>query len=344
MIDSRPLVSIIVLNRNGSKFLKECFASLQKINYANRELIMVDNASTDESIEFMKNNFPKVKLLKNSKNLGFALANNLAADTAKGRYLFFLNNDTKVKFDFLDFLVSAAEADKAVGICACKILTFEGKEEAEINYTCEDQSVGCTGRSCDVYGWQGWEGPVFFAEGSALFIRKEIFDKLGGFDEKHFIFLEDLDLAWRVQLLGYKVKAVPQSVIFHFAGGTVAGGRGRKDAFVSNIKRRYLGEKNQMRNILKNYGAITLMKILPRYLILNICEMSYFLIKGKFKVFWQAYIKAHIWNMLNFSNTLRERKKIQAMRVVSDCAIQKNMLKKCAKFDTFRRIGAPQFK
>lgn len=339
-----PQVSIIVLNYNGIEFLQDCFASLRKVIYPDYEVIMVDNASNDESVAYVTKNFPEVKILRNQENIGFAAGNNRGARIAKGKYLFFLNNDTKVKPDFLNFLVHAAERDPAIGICACKILTFEGKEEAAINYTCDGQDVGCTGRSSDIYGWQGWEGPVFFAEGSALFIRRDIFDRLGGFDERHFIFLEDLDLAWRAQLLGFKVKAVPQAQIYHFAGGTVTGGRGRKEVFISNIRRRYLGEKNQMRNILKNYSFGSLLTILPIYLALNILEMSYFLITGKLDVLWQVYIKAHVWNMRNLNNTLRERRRIQSMRRISDYALQKNMLKHSAKLDTFMRIGAPQFK
>lgn len=339
-----PLVSVISVNYNGSKFLVDCLSSLYKMTYPNYEVIMVDNASTDSSVEFIEKNFPEVKILRNRKNLGFAAGNNRGVEIARGKYLSFLNNDTKVKPDFLNFLVDVAQSDERVGICACKILTFEGREEADINYTCDGKNVGCTGRSSDIYGWQGWEGPVFFAEGSALFILKDIFDQLGGFDEQHFMFLEDLDLAWRVQLLGFKVKAVPESVVYHFAGGTAGGGRGRKDAFVSSLEKRYHGEKNQMRNILKNYSAAKLLNILPRYLVLNICEMAYFLIRGRFDVFWHAYIKAHVWNIRNFKNTLKERRKVQSMRKVSDLAIQRNMLKNSAKLDTFRRIGAPQFK
>ncbi|MBU3958996.1 MAG: glycosyltransferase family 2 protein [Candidatus Omnitrophica bacterium] len=344
MVEVYPKVSIIVLNYNGIKFLEDCFTSLRKVVYPNYEVIMVDNASHDESVAYVTKNFPEVKILRNQENIGFAAGNNRGARIAKGKYLFFLNNDTKVKPDFLNFLVDAAQEDSTIGICACKILTFEGKEEAAINYTCDGQDVGCTGRSSDIYGWQGWEGPVFFAEGSALFIRRDIFDQLGGFDERHFIFLEDLDLAWRAQLLGFKVKAVPQAQIYHFAGGTVTGGRGRKEVFISNIRRRYLGEKNQMRNMLKNYSAGTLLNILPRYLILNICEMTYFLIRGRFNVLWHAYIKAHIWNIRHFKNTLKERRKVQSMRKVSDSVLQSNMLKNSAKLDIFRRIGAPQFK
>lgn len=338
------LVSIIVLNYNGLKFLKDCFSSLRELTYPNYELILVDNASADGSIDFVTRNFPEVKILRNDENIGFAVGNNRGAKVAKGKYLFFLNNDTKVKPDFLNYLVDTAEADPAIGICACKILTFEGKEEAQIHYTSDGEDVGCTGRSSDIYGWQGWEGPVFFAEGSALFIRRDIFNRLGGFDERHFIFLEDLDLAWRVQLIGFKVKAVPQAQIYHFAGGTVTGGRGSKKSFTSNIRRRYLGEKNQLRNLLKNYSLGSLFTVLPRYFILDAMEMSYFLFSGKIKVLWQAYIKALLWNMRNYRDTLNKRRQIQSMRVVSDAVIRKNMLKKSAKLDTFMRIGAPQFK
>lgn len=344
MHNDKPRVSIVVLNYNGARFLADCFNSLRRVTYPNFEIIMADNASSDASVEFVRKNYPEVRIVENGGNIGFAAGNNRGAEGAAGKYLFFLNNDTKVDPRFLELLVEAAEKDEKAAILACKILTFEGKEEADIDYVSDGKNVGCTGRSSDIYGWQGWEGTVFFAEGSSLFIRKDVFDSLGGFDEKHFIFLEDLDLAWRAQLLGYKVEAVPQAVIYHFAGGTVTGGRGRKKVFVSNIRRRYLGEKNQLRNLLKNYSAMTLLTILPRYALLDIAEMGYLILTGKFSVLWNAYIKAHLWNVFNISDTLENRRKIQSMRLVSDSFIQKNMLKKSAKLDTFRRIGAPQFR
>lgn len=344
MDSARPLVSVVVLNYNGLKFLSGCLNSLRQVEYTNFEIIMVDNASFDASIEFVRGNYPEVRIIKNSENIGFAAGNNRGAEAAIGKYLFFLNNDTKADPRFLEFLVEAAEKDEKTAILACKILTFEGKEEADIDYTCSGENMGCTGRSCDIYGWQGWEGPVFFAEGSALFIRKDVFGILGGFDEKLFIFLEDLDLAWRAQLLGYKVKAVPEAAIYHFAGGTVTGGRGRKKVFISSVKRRYLGEKNQLRNLLKNYSAATLLTILPRYALLDIAETGYLILNGKFDILWNAYIKAHLWNIFNFSDTLKNRKRIQSMRIVKDYWIQRNMLKGSAKLDTFRRIGAPRFK
>lgn len=99
-----------------------------------------------------------------------------------------------------------------------------------------------------------------------------------------------------------------------------------------------------MRNLLKNYSRGILITLLPRYLALNFCEMFYLLVTGKLDVLWKAYIKAYIWNACNLGDTLKERRKVQHMRKISDCIIQKNMLKHNAKLDTFLRIGAPKFK
>jgi GT2 family glycosyltransferase len=267
----------------------------------------------------------QVLIIDNNKhNRGFSTANNLGARWAKGKNLMFLNNDTKPQLGFLKPLLG-------YNLCAPKILNYEGVDV--------DHRVG---RSCDIYGWQAWEGPTFFAEGSALFIRRELFEKLGGFDEKYFMYLEDLDLCWRAQLLGYTVAEVPESKVNHYAGGTSESSRGRKGSFVTNAFRRYHGQKNQLRTLLKNYGAWALFKVLPRYFLISLCEMAYLTVTSNGKVL-KAYIRAYWWNIVNLPDTLRERRKVQSTRVVSDRVIQSRMVKYSGKIETIRRIGFPQW-
>ena len=184
-----PLVSIIVVNWNGQKWLKSCFQSIEKQTYKNTEIILIDNASTDNSINYTKNH-SFIKIIQNEHNLGYSGANNKAAKAAKGQLLFFLNNDTKLECDCIEKLVNAIQKDENVGAYAPKIMDYEGKTRISL------------GVGCDIFGYpHSYTGDnLFYADGAALFIKKDIFDEIGGFDERYFIFYEDVDLSWRLQL------------------------------------------------------------------------------------------------------------------------------------------------
>lgn len=306
-METVPQVSIIIVDYGDIKWLEQCLAT---IDYNQAQVIVIDN---------------------NKNNRGFAKANNLGASYAKGKYLLFLNNDTKLAPDFIKPMVDNMELYPHVGICAPRIIGYDG-------YDIEQR----IGKSCDIYGWQAWEGPTFFVEGSALMIRKDLFFRLGGFDEEYFMYLEDIDLCWRAQLLGYLIDEVPESIVYHYAGGSSASSRGRKNSFVSTQHRRYHGEKNQLRTVLKNYSALTLFWVLPRYLGITLLELGYLLLTFNGDIGLQ-YLKAWAWNIRHFGDTMRKRKEIQRTRIVSDKSIQSLMVKHSAKIETIRRIGLPKF-
>lgn len=328
---SEPLVSVIVLNWNGKVWLKNCFTSLGKQTFKNFETILVDNASQDSSVEYTKENFPWVKLLQNKRNLGYTGANNVAARAARGKYLFFLNNDTKLAENCLKKLVRRCETDDGIGVCACRQLSYNG--EKELN----------TGLACDILGYPNI-GSLFYADGASLFIRRELFIRLGGFDPKHFIFREDLDFCWRVWLSGHKVAAAPEAVVYHESGGSFVGGAQKERSYTTTIGRRYLGERNDIRNLIKNYSLKTLFWIIPLYLLINLGEIIMFLLLGKFKVVFGVYLRAYSYNIVNFPDTWRLHRKVQGMRKVGDKFILGKMQKQVNKFIGLRRIGIPKFR
>lgn len=327
-----PLVSIIVVNWNGKQHLKECFASLRRLSYGNFEVIMADNASTDGSSEYVRRNFPRVIIVQCKSNLGFTGGNNAAARKAKGKYLFFLNNDTRVHPACIAEMVRSAERDASIGACACRIMSYDGKTEISL------------GHSCDVFAYPTGGGPVFFAQGAALFIRRDLFVRLNGFDDTYFIFNEDLDICWRVQLLGYKIKVVPSAVIYHKEGATVLGGKSGERVHHTSLQRRYLGERNAIRTLLKNYGAGMLILVMPLYLAMNAGEMLLFALTGNIRVARDAYLKAITWNAENLADTLTERKKIQSNRKISDMEILRRMVHECTKMEVLKKVGLPKFK
>jgi GT2 family glycosyltransferase len=326
-----PRVSIIVVNFNGLGYLKECFNSLRNIAYPNYEIILVDNCSTDGSVDFVKSVFPEVKLVLNEANFGFARANNIAAAAAEGEYLFLLNNDTKIGPEAISLLVSRMHNDCKLGILGCKMFSYNADRYFH------------TGIGVDIYGYPVIAKPIFYAEGSALMIRRDLFLRMGGFDEKYGCFHEDIDIAWRVWLNGYSVSALEEAVVYHQYGGTAGGKSGENGRYITTYFRRYLSERNNIRTLLKNYSLRSLLCIIPRYLLLNILEIFFFLSRLELRAAF-GYLKAYAWNLANLTDTLRLRKKVQAGRVVADNEILKLMYRGSAKIKLFRQTGGPVLK
>ena len=210
-----PKVSVIIVNYNGKKFLEKCLESLCKVNYENFEIIVVDNNSTDGSIELVTKNYPSIILLKLNSNKGFAEPSNIGAKIANGKYLLFLNNDTIVTPSFISEMVQVIENDKKIAICQSLLLK-------------PDESVDSSGDFIDHLGvvYNSTKKTdeireISSARGASMLIRKDVFDILEGFDEKFYVSFEDVDLGWRTWMIGYKVILTPESVVYHVGGQTI---------------------------------------------------------------------------------------------------------------------------
>ena len=212
---SHPKVSVIIVNYNGKKFLEKCLESLCKVNYENFEIIVVDNNSTDGSIELVTKNYPSIILLKLNSNKGFAEPNNIGSKIATGKYLLFLNNDTIVTPSFISEMVSVIENDNKIAICQSLLLK-------------PDQSIDSSGDFIDHLGvvYNSTKKTddireISSARGASMLVRKNIFDILEGFDEKFYVSFEDVDLGWRAWMIGYKVVLTPKSIVYHVGGQTI---------------------------------------------------------------------------------------------------------------------------
>jgi GT2 family glycosyltransferase len=258
-----PAVSIVVLNYNTCEHLEACFRSLQQLTYPadKLELILVDNASTDSSVATMRANFAGVKLIINDKNYGFSQGNNIGAQSARGEFVAFLNPDMRVGQGWLIELVNLLIADPQVAAAGSKILSWDG------------QTIDFGGGAANFYGYGYQVGfgldnqadfnqvkPTLFACGGAMLIRRQLFLEVGGFDEDFFAYYEDVDLGWRLWVLGYKVLFAPASLTYHHHHGSW----GKLDI----EKRRVLYERNAFFTMLKNYEEANLSKILPAALLL----------------------------------------------------------------------------
>lgn len=208
-------VSIIIVNYNGKSHLEKCLESLSKIKYQNLEIIIIDNHSTDGSLEFIHSKYPHIKTINLDANCGFAEPNNIAAKTAMGKYLLFLNNDTVVDSDFVEELVNVMNQDPQIAISQSMLLKSNGDVDSSGDF------IDTLGRVYSSKKKPTSIQNILSARGASMMARKDIFFKLGGFDENFFASYEDVDIGWRAWLCGYKVVLVPNSIVHHTGRQTI---------------------------------------------------------------------------------------------------------------------------
>lgn len=241
-------IAILVLNFNGKEYLQECFDSLEKLSSSQHtvETYCVDNASTDGSVEWVKEHFPWVKILAFDHNWGFAGAYNRAVRQIVSDYVVFLNNDTVVDPEWLNELVKAAEQRDDAVIFGSKLLFYDRPNvvnhaggKITLIGSGYDIGMGCVddGRF-DLPSYTGW------SIAASLLMRREVFLQVGGFDEDYFAYFDDVDLCWRTWLAGYRVLYVPASVVYHKYGGSFGNRR--------SSLRIYHCLKNRVANMIKN--------------------------------------------------------------------------------------------
>ncbi len=327
--DQAGAIAIIVLNYNGKKWLQACLDSISSQTYKNFKTFVVDNASSDGSADFVRSNFPWVTIIANDRNLGYGNANNNAAKAVEDGLLFFLNNDTKLKEDALERLVSFRKRS-GWNIIGASFQDYEG------NY------VSDNGTTIDVLGSPAPGKHCFYVEGAALLISKNDFATLGGFDPQYFMYGEDVDLCWRARLYGMKLGVCKEAVVRHYFGGsshsTVYGGGKHTTSYF----RRYEVDKNGLRNILKNYRLATLLCVLPLWLGQFFGETFIYLCTGNtgaVRTIWRAAY----WNLSHIGDTAQQRRRIQAARVLGDWAVISKMSPGLNKLKGFLTMGLPRF-
>lgn len=247
-------VSIIIVNFNGAGHLPQLFDSIHALDYPQDELevIFCDNGSSDGSLLVVERQCPEAVIIANSENLGFAAPHRIAARKAQGEVLAFLNNDMRVHPDWVREGLSYLDPDQGVVCAASQILAWDG------------QGIDFSGGSLQYLGYalQFQEeddvkdgAPILFPCGGAMFIYKETFLEAGCFDDDYFAIFEDVDLGWRLWLLGYKVLMAKRSITYHKGHATLD--------TRNEVQKRYLMHRNALVTIIKNYEQENLEKILP---------------------------------------------------------------------------------
>ena len=299
------LVSVVVVNWNGREYLDDCLSSLLKQSHEEMELILVDNASGDGSVEYVRGRFPQVRVIRNERNLGFGAAANRGIKEAKGPFVLFLNNDLYIEEDCIKELLNTLEGD-GVGGAVPKILFFERPDR--IN------SFGITmnylGLACPKHFGQPDRRDLTEEEtacGGIILTRKELFQEIGGFDEEMFLYHEDSDLSWRMRLKGKRLVVNPKAILYH------------KYHFGRNPDKFYHSEKNRLVMLIKNYSLKTLIIILPPALLVELAELFFALGSGwlgkKLKSYWEI--------ITSLPTIVKRRRAVQKMRRVRDKEIVK---------------------
>ncbi len=333
MTSKFPLCSIVIVSYQGKDLLERFLPSIADLNYPNYEVIIVDNASTDGSQDFAKTNYPQCRLICNKENFGTAEGSNIGARQVKGDYIFWISNDMEFEPLMLNHMVQRIGSDKKIGICTCKMRRItESGERLKV--------IDSVGGDLDIFGfpyargineedkgqWDNFD-EVFFSFGGAMLIKREVFDKTGGYDEKTFTLGDDIDLSWRARLLGYRVVVEPKAVLYHRVSATLGSKFGRS-------QKRFMSERNTLRTLLKNYSFLSLLWLLPLYFLILLGEISFFLLLGKFALV-KSGIKAITWIIRNLQDTLHSRSKIQNQRLISDSQISKLTKKRSFKISIF---------
>lgn len=257
-----PTVSIVVLNWNGRRHLADSLGSLSRLDYPERELeiILCDNGSRDGSVELVRQTYPRVRVVELDRNHGFAEGNDLGARGAKGEWLGFLNNDMWVEPDWLRRLVAPLAEHPEIDSLASKILNWDGSAIDFVGGGVSLQGFGFSHDHGRKASPRDVAGPVLFACGGAMLIRRELFEEVGGFDPDYFAFYEDVDLGWRLNVLGRTVWYNPDAVAYHRHHGTADRVPGRQ--------MRVLYERNSLYTMFKCLDEANLAAALPATMLL----------------------------------------------------------------------------
>ncbi len=348
-----PLVSVVLAAYNGKEFLEKCITSLYDQEFeGDLEILFVDDNSQDGSYEFVKENFPQVTAIKNPKNLGHAEASNRGIEKARGDYIFLIDHDTEFESDCIAKILQTFQEHPNAGCVGGMIKDYgdsgiiqEMGMKVDVfgyGYSSEGSINGFSIR--DEGQYNGNVLSCFYTSSCALMIDKETLTRTGMFDPVYFLYKDDIDLCWRVHLIGKDVLINPGAKVYHKMGSTLGGTSVKdKEQYSTSINKRYLGERNTIYTLLKNYRQHTLVLILPLYAMINIAEMLFFLFTLNFKII-DVYLRAWQWNLSQISRIRQMRRDIYALRKVGDWAVIRKMMPGSAKLKALFTVGIPNFK
>ncbi len=287
-----PRVAVVILNWNGRAFLEKFLPLVIQHSQQDAELIIADNASSDDSVEFLQKNYPDIRIIRNESNGGFSKGYNDALHHVQADYYVLLNSDIEVSQGWIKPVIDLMESDENIGACQPKLRAYHEKTKFEY--------AGAAGGFIDKYGYPFCRGrlfqnleedhgqyddvqEIFWATGACMFVRAKLYHELGGLDEDFFAHMEEIDFCWRLKSNGYKVMYCPGSTIHHVGGGTLPKSSSRKT---------YLNFRNNTYLMYKNLPRQKMLRVfLARYFLDAVAAIK-FLLEGGLADFW-AVIRAH---------------------------------------------------
>lgn len=293
MKHNKGKTAIVILNYNGIRFLEKFIPSVVR-HSSNEEcfIVVADNASTDNSVPFLENNYPNIQIIQLSENHGFAQGYNLALDQVNAEYFVLLNSDVEVTDNWLSPIIDYMDSHPTVAACQPKIMSFSDKAKFEY--------AGASGGFIDKYGYPFCRGrifnkleednkqydhveEIFWASGACFFIRRKDFFEAGGFDADFFAHMEEIDLCWRLRNMDREIVCIPQSIVYHVGGGTLS---------VENPHKTFLNFRNNLLMLYKNLPEDKLKRTLFIRKMLDGIAAIQFLLSGKIKnakKIWRAH-------------------------------------------------------
>jgi GT2 family glycosyltransferase len=305
-----PKIEIVILNYNTKNILAQCLPNVVKNSvYPNTSIVVVDNASKDDSNEYVRTHFPEIELIEFSENYGFAGGYNKALEHRNADYFILLNSDAEPAENWLEPLMKLAENTPKFGAAQPKIIDYNNRTKFEY--------AGASGGYLDRYGFPFCRGrifgnvekdqgqynktqEVFWATGAALLVSAEAWEKAGGLDPDFFAHMEEIDLCWRMKTLGYSIFVCPESTVFHIGGATLSN---------QNPKKTYLNFRNSLLMLYKNLPNEAIgKKIIQRKLFDGLAAM-FFLMQGKPKHVVQIW-KAHKYFEKHKSKFIQSKQRV----------------------------------
>ena len=306
-----PKVAVVILNWNGVKYLRDFLPYVLASTWPNLDIVVGDNASSDGSVAYLRENYPTVRIIENDDNYGFTGGYNRVLAQVQADYYILLNSDVEVQPNWIEPVIALMESDERIAAAAPKIKAYHNQTHFE--------HAGAAGGFIDKFGYPFCRGRIFYdieedkgqyeqagevfwASGAAMFIKKHLWDLSGGFDETFFAHMEEIDLCWRLKNMGYKVMYCPQSVVYHVGGGTLNS---------ENPFKTYLNFRNNLLLLKNNLSFWRAFWVIGSRFWMDLLALTRFLMEGKRKDAW-AISRAH-QNFVRrlFSKTKDKRPKVK---------------------------------
>lgn len=301
-----PSVAVVILNWNGKDLLSRFLPTAIKSSYHNLQLIVGDNASTDDSVEFVRSAFPQIRIIENDRNYGFAEGYNKILEQVEADYLVLLNSDVEVPENWITPVIQAMEADQRIAAAQPKIKWQKDKSKFEYagaagGFLDQNAFPFCRGRLFDEVetdsGQYNDAKEIFWASGAAFFIKSEQWKESGGLDPDLFAHMEEIDLCWRLKNLGYQIIYCPDAEVYHVGGGTLDS---------NNPYKVFLNFRNNLIIMQKNMPAAEAVWAIFIRMCIDFVAWLQFIAKGKLAFAW-AVNKAHFQFVKNMRKTGSKR-------------------------------------